>query len=129
MNLGLKMSTKIEKQQELNNTSENNSQTKEFSFFTELKALIKKALTSDTPSKESTISDSPKELDKETSKAPLEKPENAKKSTSLEDFINTTSDENYNKVISVGTTLLHAIKGKAPNKELPSKSQKQQSMQ
>lgn len=128
MNLWLKMSTKFEKQQE-NTASENNSLKKEFSFFAELKSLIKRVLTPEQSPKGEAKPDSPNELAKETSEAKLEKPKNVKKSNSLEDFINTTSDENYNKVISVGTTLLHAIKGEAPKKELPSKPQKQQSMQ
>ena len=117
------MSEEIKKTQETNQVE---SKAQEFSFFRELKALIKKAFTS-----EDTIENSPPtptkvETTVSSSDIKTDATGRAKVTNSLEHFIQNTDDKTYNNVINVGKRLLHSIKGDSPENKLPPKSSQQQ---
>lgn len=122
------MSVEIKKSQEVQQVDANtNSKPKEFSFFAELKSLIKRAII---PEKDNIETANPQQeaIKVKSQNNNPTAPSVEKKANTLEGFIQSTDDATYNKVIDTGKALLYAIKGAPLKKEAPKKSSQQQQM-
>lgn len=116
------MAVKIQKPQEINKPKQ-----KEFSFWAELKEIVKKAFTPE--EKEVAAISSEVKVQSSDIKPSDIKPSTSgreKESKSLESFIQNTDDKTYNQVIGFGRKLLGAIEGKTSQKH-PTKNSQQQS--
>ena len=113
------MAVKIQEPQEINKLE---SKPKEFSFWAELKEIVKKAFA---PEEKEVVAIS-SEVKVQSSDIKSSKSGIEKESKSLEFFIQNTDDKTYNQVLGFGSKLLSAINGKASQKH-PTKNSQQQS--